>query len=526
MEGLEAVVLLGVAVLAGVLLAPRTRIAAPLLLLVMGLLFGFIPAAREIEVPPETVLLIFLPVMLFWESLTTSLRSVRRDLRGIVLLSTLLVVATAFAVAGTATLFGVPWNIALILGAAVAPPDATAVAALGRMLPRRNFMALKAESLTNDGTALVIYAVAVGVTVGGSYTPLSITGLVLLSYVGGALSGVIVAVLLFLLLQRTQDALAINVSLLVTPFAAFLMAELIGASGVFAVVVAGLLAAYTSTRTTTASSRRQTEAAWPLGSYILNGSLFVLIGLQVQTVNHEIDGRDLGRLLLATVAVWVVVMVVRFVFQTISVAVIRLLDRRPAQRERRMTYRARVVSSIAGFRGAVSLAIALSVPLTLDDGSPLEGRDDIVFITAGVIILSLLVQGPVLPAVVRWAKLPVDNQDEERELALRTITAAASEALEELIKSGTISSDTYSALAPEYAAKQAAVSQERNGSEASAAAASIQEINDTRLAVLRRKREELNRLRREGAIDDSVAREIQSRLDVEEQRLVGVEPLD
>jgi len=185
MEGLEIVVLLGLTVLVGAILAPRVRVAAPLLLLIFGLVLGLIPQLRQVELPPETVLLIFLPVMLFWESLTTSLRSIRRDLRGIVLLSTLLVVASALAVAGVAHLLGLPWNTALILGAALAPPDATAVAALGRMLPRRNFMLLKAESLTNDGTALVLYAIAVGATLGGSYTPVDIAGLFARSYVGG-----------------------------------------------------------------------------------------------------------------------------------------------------------------------------------------------------------------------------------------------------------------------------------------------------------------------------------------------------
>ena len=119
MEGLEIVVLLGLTVLVGAILAPRVRVAAPLLLLVFGLVLGLIPQLRQIELPPETVLLIFLPVMLFWESLTTSLRSIRRDLRGIVLLSTLLVVASALAVAGVAHLLGPPWNTALILGAAL-----------------------------------------------------------------------------------------------------------------------------------------------------------------------------------------------------------------------------------------------------------------------------------------------------------------------------------------------------------------------------------------------------------------------
>ena len=124
-----------------------------------------------------------------------------------------------------------------------------------------------------------------------------------------------------------------------------------------AVVAAGLIVSFTSGRISIAASRRQTESAWPLGSYLLNGALFVLIGLQVQAAMHEIAARDVGRLLLSTVAVWLALIIVRFVFQTVSVAVIRVLDRRPSQRGRRMSYRARVVSSIAGFRGAVSLAI-------------------------------------------------------------------------------------------------------------------------------------------------------------------------
>ena len=121
MEGLEVTVLLGLTILAGALLAPRIRVALPLVLVVFGLLLGFVPSLREVQLPPETVLLLFLPVMLFWESLTTSLRSIRRDFRYILPMSTLLVVASAFAVAGVGVLLGMPWEIALILGAAVAP---------------------------------------------------------------------------------------------------------------------------------------------------------------------------------------------------------------------------------------------------------------------------------------------------------------------------------------------------------------------------------------------------------------------
>src|SRR3954464_2543152 len=460
MNGLEITVTLGAAVFAGTLLAPRLRMAPPLLLLLLGLALGLVPELRHIELHPQMVLLIFLPVMLFWESLTTSLRSIRRDFRGIMIMSTMLVVATALAGARTphppalppAPPLVIPGAAALVLGAAVAPPDATAVAALGRTLPHRNFMLLKAESLTNDGTALVVYAIAVGIAVGGDYTPLDVTGLVARSYLGGLAVGAAVAGVAYLLLRSLCDATTINIGLLLVPFVAYLLAELIGASGVLAVVVAGLAVGYTSARISTAASRRQTESAWPLGSQLLNGSLFVLIGLEVQVVVRDLGIADVGRLLGVVVAVWVGLLVVRFAFQTLSVSLIRLLDRRPSQRARRMSYRARVVSAVAGFRGAVSLAIALSVPAALDNGDPLPGRDDIVFVTTGVIVLTLLVQGPLLPIVVRWARLPEGSAlADELELAERAPATATVTAIPDLADAHGISAEVLVRVSRDYA---------------------------------------------------------------------------
>jgi Na+/H+ antiporter len=557
MNGLEITVTLGAAVFAGTVLAPRLRMATPLLLLLLGLALGFVPELRHIELHPEMVLLIFLPVMLFWESLTTSLRSIRRDFRGIMIMSTLLVVATAFAVAGIAHALGIPWAAALVLGAAVAPPDATAVAALGRTLPHRNFMLLKAESLTNDGTALVVYAIAVGIAVGGDYTPLDVTGLVVRSYLGGVAVGALVAVVAYFVLRPLRDATTINIGLLLVPFAAYLVAELIGASGVLAVVVAGLAVGYASARISTAASRRQTESAWPLGSQLLNGSLFVLIGLEVQVVVRDLGIAEVVRLLGVVVAVWVGLLVVRFGFQTLSVSLIRLLDRRPSQRARRMTYRARVVSSFAGFRGAVSLAIALSVPVALENGASFPGRDDIVFVTTGVIVLTLLVQGPLLPPVVRWARLPEDTGlDDELRLAERALTTTTVTAIPDLADEHGISDEVRDRVSRDYAEHLSLIEASHNERRAAAASgarpndavsdhgprpvavsqqltvadpsplARDEEYRRLRLALLDRKREVLLRLRRESAIDDSVARRLQARIDIEELRLTGVEPID
>ncbi|WP_308113235.1 Na+/H+ antiporter [Antribacter soli] len=426
-----------------------------------------------------------------------------------------------------ANLLGVPWHAALILGAAVAPPDATAVAALGRTLPHRNFMLLKAESLTNDGTALVVYAIAVGVAVGGHYTPLAVTGLVLLSYLGGIAAGAVVAGVAYLVMRRLRDSTAINVALLLTPFTAYLQAELFGASGVLAVVVAGLVIAFVSPRISTAGSRRMTEGAWPLGSVLLNGSLFVLIGLEVQAVARELDAAELGRLTVVVVAVWLTLLVVRFVFQVTSVSLIRLLDRRPSQLARRMSHRTRVVSAVAGFRGAVSLAIALSVPVVLDDGSAFPGREAIVFVTAGVIILTLLVQGPLLPAVVRWARFPADTAStDEQRFAERAMRDAAIAAVPGLAREHGIRDEVRDRVARDYQELVELVEEHEQERDGDSPPSRHEELTRLRLAVLDHKREVLTRFVREGVVDGSVALQIQMRLDVEELRLTGVEPLD
>jgi NhaP-type Na+/H+ or K+/H+ antiporter len=277
-------------------------------------------------------------------------------------------------------------------------------------------------------------------------------------------------------------------------------------------------------------------------------------------VAGELAPGEVGRLLVVVVAVWLALMVVRFGFQTLSVFLIRLLDRRASQRARRMSYRARVVSSFAGFRGAISLAIALSVPETVDDGGPFTGRDEIIFVTAGVIVLTLLVQGPLLPAVVRWARLPDDTaMDAELRLAERAVTTTAVEAIPELAEEHAISAVVREQLTREYAERLTRLDadddrvgvadragEEPGGSgpaatdgeaeamtpprEVDLAEPSPRSRDDEqlrlRVAILDRKREVLIRLRHEGTIDDSVARRVQTRLDVEELRLTGVEPLD
>src|SRR5213592_262652 len=199
------VVVLGVALVACGALASRYPIAPAILLVLVGVLIGFVPHLQRAQLPPEVVLLLFLPALLYWESLTTSLREIRNNLRVVVLFSTALVVATAAAVAAAAHALGLEWGPAWVLGAALAPTDATAVGVLARDLPRRTVTVLRAESLVNDGTALVLYGLAVGVTVGEQHlNGWHVSWLLVVAYVGGVLSGGLVG-LSWQLRRRMDD---------------------------------------------------------------------------------------------------------------------------------------------------------------------------------------------------------------------------------------------------------------------------------------------------------------------------------
>lgn len=490
------------------------------MLLLAGAALGFLPLFREVSLPPEVVLLLFLPALLYWESLTTSLREIRSNLRSVLLTSTLLVVATAAVVAVTAHAVGLDWGAAWVLGAAVAPTDATATGALAGALPRRTLTTLRAESLVNDGTALVILAIAIDVSARGTaITPLSIGWLLLLSYGGGIAVGFAVAGVEAFLRRRIDDALQENIVTVLAPFTAYLVADLIGASGVLAVVVCGLTMSQLGPRVGRADTRAQTNAFWTLTTYLLNGALFVLVGIEMQTA---IRGLDMGQVvtgLVGVAAVTVVVVVVRFAFLFGSAGIIHVLTRRRPERGLRQTNKDRVVRGTAGFRGAVSLAAALSVPVMVESGDAFPDRDLVIFVTAGTIAVTLVLQGLLLPVVLRRIALPPDEGVEhELQEAEIEATNAALESLD--------------GIAAELRIGDVAIERSRRELEAQLRTFESEEDDDLdddqqaeadyaalRLRLVRRKREVVLKMRDERRIDDIVLRRIQNRLDIEEIRL-------
>ncbi|MEH1164227.1 Na+/H+ antiporter [Micromonospora sp. CPCC 205539] len=524
MQLLVLIVVLGVTVLVGTTLGGRYSVAPPILLIAFGVLLGLAPPMSDLVLEPELVLVIFLPAILYRESLTISLREIRANLPVIGLLAVVLVVLTMVTVALTAQAFGVNPAAAWVLGAVLAPTDAAAVTGLAKRLPRKFLTTLHAESLINDGTALVLFAVTVGLlTRSTSPGALGIGEQFVGAAAGGVIAGLLVGAIVVLIRKRLDDPLREGALSILTPFGAFLAAEVVHASGVLAVVVSGLMLAYAGPRVIRAPSRVLAYAFWNLSTFLINGGLFVLLGTQIPRAVRGITSTSPSRALIIVAVVTVVVATTRLIFIYLVTESAKLLHRRLMDEDRGPSgWRTSTVAGWSGFRGAVSLAAALAVPSMTAAGQPVAERDLIVFVTALVIVLIMLVQGTTLPLLVRWAGLVGDPEraDEVRQ-ARRRATQAGLAAVPQVAAEVGAREDAVRRLQEEY---------ERHLDDVNEGGGRTHEERrlerQLRLGVLAHKRREVTRLRDSREIDDIVLQELQAALDNEEIRLLGRGPGD
>jgi monovalent cation/hydrogen antiporter len=512
-------------VILGTVIGRRYRVGPPVLLILLGTLLGLIPNFGHVRIDGEIVLLLFLPGILYWEGLNTSFREIRANARIIVFLSIALVIATAVAVSWTARAFGMESHAAAVLGAVLSPTDAAAVAGLAKKLPRRQLTVLKAESIINDGTALVLFAVSVHVAIGGAaISPPELTLRFIGSYLGGIAAGLLVGGAATLVRKRIDAPQEEGALSLVTPFAAFLLAQAFDCSGVVAVMTSALVLAYAGPLVIRARSRLQTFGFWDVATFLLNGSLWVFIGVQIPGAVRGIAHVDGGvrHALFIALAITGVVMVSRIFWGEMTTLLLRLIDRREVQRARRVDWRQRFVTAWAGFRGAVSLAAALAVPATTLSGAPFPDRSLLIFIVTVVILVTVLVQGSTLPAIVRWARLPEDvTHAQELQLARCRGVQAALRALPEVADEVGISEELRGRLQKEYEEKAALVLATEDGSPNTRLLKGREKVRRVRLGVLEYKRREITDLRNQNLIDDIVLRELQNEMDLEEVQLLA-----
>lgn len=393
------------------LLARRLATPYPIVLVAGGLLIGIIPGVPAVDLNPELIFLVVLPPLLFSAGWTTSWRELSRGVVNVSMLAIGLVAFTTLgvAIAGPLIFRGFDWRIGLALGATAATTDAIAATAIARRLglPGRITDLLENESLLNDATGLLALEFAIAIVVGG-HTPSFTEGLMRLIWLlaGGAASGLIAARTVEWIERRIDDGpIEIAVSLL-APYASYLSAEWIHASGALAAVAAGLYLGRRNSEFFTPAVRLQSQSVWNSLTFLLNGFVFMLIGLQLPSVMTGVSELPIGRLALYSLAFSLLLIVLRLVWTFPSTWIAHFVRARLLHHnELRPRARETFLVGWTGMRGVIALAAAMSLPETMADGSPFPHRDLIIFLIFSVILITLIAQGLTLPALIQWLGL-------------------------------------------------------------------------------------------------------------------------
>jgi Na+/H+ antiporter len=501
MRTVETVLFLVVVATVVATFAMRLRVPAPSLLVVVGVIVGLVPGVPTVAVTPEIVSLVVLPPLLFAAGEELPWRDLRSVWRPVAVLSVGLVVVSAVAVGAVAVaLTSLPLGMAFVLGAVLASTDPVAVAALGRRLslPPRVQALVQAESLFNDATSLLLFRVALSLAVAaGSVTVGHTVGEFALLACGGVVAGGLVAVGAFLIRRRTEDPVLETVVSLVTPYAAYVLAEAVGGSGVTAVVVASVALGTQASRLTSATIRLQLGAVFGTVVFLLESVVFGLIGLQLPELVRRLA--HTGWILPAfAIAATLLVVRVLWVFPLSA-----LTQRR---RGARPTWQVPAVVSWAGARGVVPLAAALSIPLASD------GRDLVLVLAIAVIVLTLVVQGFTLAPLVRRTGVALNPHDvrQEHDSARARLAEAGLAHLDELVENETAPAFVVEELRQSWQARLDRLLAHEDGHVPAVVA-----YRDLRRELLAVESAELTRLYETGAITDTTRRRIQRILDLE-----------
>ena len=523
---MREVVLLGLTLLLGMALlatlAHRLRIPTPIFLVIGGLLISLIPGVPSVSIEPDLIFLVFLPPLLYEAAWFMSWRELWRWRRIVLVLAFGLVILTATAVAYASVAFIPGFTLALgfLLGGIVSPPDAVAAGSVlkGVAAPKSTTSILEGESLINDASSLIVFRFAMVTLVSGTFVWQEVAmSFVLVTVMGGliglAVAGVFYALHRWLPLQP-------RISILMTfiaPYIMYLAAEQFHYSGVIAVVAGGLFLSNYSYRILTHTDRVQGLSMWATVIFIINGLVFVLIGLEMSEVVDGLEGYSISDAIRYGLIISAVLILVRVTFALVSAVFTQIAGRFITVAVRNAGWRGPLVVGWAGMRGVVSLAAALSIPLTLH-GQPFPHRSLILFITFVVILVTLVFQGLTLPLVIRWLqpqelipRLPEERQEaainrKMYEAALRefTQTYAGQLAGNDLLANLQARLETGVRL-------NQIVSSDRDGP-------LLAHYNEALMFLHQVKRKELERLRKQDKFDEDVIRKIEAQLDWEDEK--------
>jgi CPA1 family monovalent cation:H+ antiporter len=519
---IQILLLLLVAIAAVGVVAKRTNIPSAILLVLTGVLLALVPGLPAVRLPPELVLLLVLPPLIYSSAVAMSWREFRFNLRPISLLAIGCVVfTTAAAAAATHWLLGFSWPVGFVLGAIVSPPDAVAPLAIARrmQLPKRILVILEGEGLANDATALILYRFAVVAVSSGAFSLGKATGEFAVIVAAELLWGIAVGWLLLRVRRWVADAQIEIVLSILTPYIAYWPPQHLGGSGVLATVVAGLYVSWNGFGIISAATRLQGVFFWDVLVYLIEGIVFLMTGLQARTLIMGLGTYSLSVLAGSAVVVSVVVILARFVWMFPATYLPRWLIPRIARKDPSPPWQWPFVLGFTGVRGIVSLAAALAIPLTMDNGQPFPDRDLILFLTFAVILVTLVGQGLSLPAVIRVLglakagerELQIDRADEL--LARRQAFDSAIERLERLAAERAL---------PESLVQRVRTRQrERLRHFEQAPEDRTAPPDEIELLLLAAERERINELYRQGTLKDEARRRLERELDLREANLAG-----
>ena len=522
--------LLGVTTLLAVV-ARRLQVSYPILLVIVGLLIGWIPGLPSVVLSPDAVFLIFLPPLLYAAAWQIDNVELKLYSRSVSLLAVGLVLFTSTVVALIAYWWIPGFSLAegYLLGAIIAPPDAVAASSVtkGLNVPKRITTVLEGESLVNDATSLIIYRYGLAAILTGQFVFWQAG----LQFVGIAIASVAIGLLIGWMMVRvhrlvSKDTVTSTALTLLTPYGSYLIAENVHMSGVLAVVTTGLFLSARTNDLFTYQSRLQTNAVWEIVIFLLNGLVFILIGLQLPMIVANLNGYTLPQAVTYALLISAVAIICRVVWVFPGAYLPRWLSARIRKREKRPSWQQVAVIGWAGMRGVVSLAGALALPNMLPNGAPFPGRDLILFITFGVILCTLVLQGLTLPVLIDelHVREQIDEKQEERRLR-RKMAQQVITHLETNHSAGSVHDDVLSYVKNMYELRINELNGMLRASYSTERPAELyQQAVQLQLELISVERTVLFAQRQESPLDSEVLRKMEQELDLEAARLSLVQP--
>ena len=455
MPRIDLVVALLFAAIPLVALARKANIAYPIVLVVGGLALSFVPGLPSVRLPPEVVLLVFLPPLLYWEALTAPVGAMRENAGFVRTLVVGLVIATTTGVAviAHAIVPHMPWAAAFVLGAVVSPTDAVAFSPVAERLgvPPRLIAIIQGEGLLNDATALVIYASAVEAAMSGNFALWHTALNFVISAASAIALGLLIGWLVAAVSKRIDDTDLQTAISILAPFLGYLPAAQLGVSGVLAVVTTGLYINRFAPDSMTPQARIRSAGFWRTIAFLMNVLIFLIVGLQLHPVLAALGPYSRLRLAEYALAIGATVIFIRFAWlfgQQLAIKVLRLRYRIAAPGEAEWKYR--MVTAWAGFRGGVSLAAAIAIPQVIESGADFPRRSLTIFLTFGVIFVTLVGQGLTLPWLMTNLRLAGGRDTKEVQRTLGELSGAALQRLRALEREGRIAPEAAKLLRQRY----------------------------------------------------------------------------